>query len=216
MQGFRYDFCYDKALIILQNREHVVIKTKRRKNKSRIGMKSVACAAVVMLCACSSPDTPETSTDTTKTTNTQKSIKDGNAPQFKHSKIALPETFPTDIPLPADMQLEKYVENPEDDAAYLEGLLAGKTADFSQALHDKLLLEGWKANLVIPQNDNQTILMHYTKDARQVIVELKQSVDNVVIYSINYELPKKSNTQASKPIEQSKESKAAQEAKAAK
>lgn len=148
--------------------------------------KGVGVVAVIislaMMTACSKQST---STDNSAKAK-QSQTTNPNAPKPKHSKIAVPAAFPQDIPLPHNIQLEKYHEVIEDAAATLEGLLAGNVQSLMDGIHAQMLKSGWKANLVIPQG--KQVLMHYTKDKRNVIIELNTSVDDVVSYSLSYGL----------------------------
>lgn len=176
--------------------------------RSRVGIFGCTLLCVGLLAAC-------TKQDVNKTTTAEKSEKtvDANAPQSKHSKIKLPENFPKDLPLPENIQLETYNEVLEDNAATLTGLLAGKMKTRMESLHYKLLGADWKANLVMPQG-KQT-LMHYTKDGRNIIVELNESVGNVVKYNLSYDIPASADksTENQPKASESKESKSKATAK---
>lgn len=150
---------------------------------------AISVAAVLLLVSCSKQDVKTRTTD-----ETQQAQQAPDAPQSKHSKIKLPSSFPEDLPLPDDIQLEAYFENPEDDAAQLDGLLAGLLEPHMQALHAKMIAKKWQPNLVIPQG--QTAFMNYSKPKRHVVIELNQSVAQVVKYSVNYQLAPKQSAQA--------------------
>lgn len=144
-------------------------------------------ASCFTLTACSKQDT-DGQKHTHETTYSNNSVKDANLPQSSYSKISLPDDFPADLPLPDNIQLETYQAIPEDQAGNLTGLLAGKMRERLNSLHAKMLEAGWKANLVMPQG-TQT-LMHYTKDKRNTIIELNESVGNVVSYSLSFDWQK--------------------------
>lgn len=151
------------------------------------------CALLVSACSNQTKDTKadmlSAATEKDATQPTVNMVKDANLPKAEYSKIKLPADFPSDLPLPDDMQLESYDINAEDNAATLIGLLTGTMQLRLDGIHPKMLAAGWQANLVVPQG-NQT-LMHYTKSKRNIIIELNQSVQNVVAYRLNLDIPTK-------------------------
>lgn len=141
---------------------------------------SLVCLLAVLVAACGRPDARKQA----EAQDAAQSKSQAAKPQSELSKITIPDDFPRDLPIPREMQLQKYLHNNEENTSLLEGLLTGKMHQLVEPLNSMMLEGGWQANLVLPQASNT--LMHYTKDGQSVIIELREAPSDVTVYHVTY------------------------------
>lgn len=116
--------------------------------------------------------------------HTSQTKKQQHAAQ-ENAKQSLPAYWPQDIKLPSDTSIQTVTRKENTQTDVLHAQMTGNMRERTDQLHQQFLADGWKANIVIPQQKNT--LMDYEKAERKIIIELTQTDKAQVAMNLMYQ-----------------------------